>query len=78
MRQAADDCFRWLTGNRKRECGERDRERERVMVTFVPSRDHQKRASKILLTHHLPPSEGGRRVYSLNSHAIYEDTNKNK
>lgn len=49
---------RRLTGNRKR---------ERVMVTFVPSRDHQKRASWILLTYYLLQPERGWRAYSLHS-----------
>ena len=31
-----------------------ERNRGRVMVTFIPSRDHQKRASWILLTSYLP------------------------
>lgn len=46
-------------------------ERERgVMVTFPPSRDHQKRASSIPLTHYLPHQR--RDAYSFNSLTIYQ------
>lgn len=44
VQQPAEGLHRWLTGNRERERGGNS-ERERVMVTFIPSRDHQKRAS---------------------------------
>lgn len=56
---------------------ERVREsRERVMVTFVPSRDHQKRASWILLTYYLLQPERGWRAYSLSSLTVWPEIQK--
>ena len=69
LRQAAEGLFRWLTGNRERA---REGKSERVMVTFIPSRDHQKRASEIPLTHYSAPPERGRRAYSLYSLTSYQ------
>lgn len=60
--------------HREREGGKRVR--ERVMVTFIPSRDHQKRASKIALTHYLPHQRGDGGLTHSTASQFTRDTEK--